>query len=692
MMDNRVLSQKIARTLLAMSFVYAGGMFAPYEKAAAAAVDDPVIKIDVSGHGYGTPYEIDDAYNIAGSEIAEKNKNVGLSVENIGSSTYTVNMNGDINIELPSDITNGKALSFNTDNGTINIKGDLKLQAANNRALFFQVNQDERVMSYININPDKDKTVQILGDIEIADYINANGGGYLTLNLSNADSYLAGDLWKTGTGTAKSTSLYLNLYNGAVWYPLGDSYTYASKGMHVILDLDGGSVDLYHSRPDVVRTNMAQRVFEIGDGSNSSSIKNTTFIIGSDLDAKTTDELKISGQNTNSSSEARNYIKLAIPQEVSSKNLETPLQLGTTVVTLEGGKFTTTNTIFEGKATTAAELAADGGLTLIKDFSMTPDLAKDGSDKWKIDTVTMAGTASKGAAMTLAESSAGSAAAVLRFNGNDLLRRLGELHGNVEATGVWARAYGGENEISSGGQTDLKYHTLQGGYDWTHNMPNGKLVTGLAVSYLKGSSSFASGSGDVNSTMFGLYGSYIGDKGHYADFIAKYGRISHEATAAMLKNTYTGDFDSNAFTVSAEYGYRQQLPHDYFIEPQAELTYGSLSGSDYRISSGAKVYNDAYKSLIGRLGMTLGRQYNENNVYLKCSLAHEFQGEMNVTASYKDVTKNSSLDLQDTWLEYGIGFNSKLDKNVNLYGEIERSTGSEIKTKWRGNIGLRCTF
>lgn len=160
----------------------------------------------------------------------------------------------------------------------------------------------------------------------------------------------------------------------------------------------------------------------------------------------------------------------------------------------------------------------------------------------------------------------------------------------------------------------------------------------------------------------------------------------------MLKNTYTGDFDSNAFTVSAEYGYRQQLPHDYFIEPQVELTYGNLSSSDYSISSGAKVYNDAYRSLIGRLGMTLGRQYNENNVYLKCSLAHEFQGEMNVTASYKDVTKNSSLDLQDTWLEYGIGFNSKLDKNVNLYGEIERSTGSEIKTKWRGNIGLRCTF
>lgn len=122
------------------------------------------------------------------------------------------------------------------------------------------------------------------------------------------------------------------------------------------------------------------------------------------------------------------------------------------------------------------------------------------------------------------------------------------------------------------------------------------------------------------------------------------------------------------------------------------MTYGNLAGSDYTISSGAKVHNDAYRSLIGRVGFNIGRQNKDNNFYLKCSLAHEFQGDMNMTAGYKDVSMTSNIDMQDTWLEYGVGFNSKLDKNVNLYGEVERSTGSEIKTKWRGNIGLRCTF
>lgn len=454
---------------------------------------------------------------------------------------------------------------------------------------------------------------------------------------------------------------------------------------------DGGIIDLYHSQPGTVRSDTAPRAFEIKTNAKT-SIKNTTFVIGADLEAKTNDTVKLTGTNSNSGSNITNYIQMVMPQEVNREYLGKKLKIDKTVVTLDGTEFTTDNTIFKGQAVGAARIEFDGGLTVIKDFSMTPDLVADGTDKWKIDTVTVNGTVGKGGAMTLAESGVGAAAAVLQANSNDLLRRLGELRGNVDETGAWARAYGGETGISSGVDTDLKYHTFQGGYDWNNDLKNGKLVTGLAVSYLKGESSFEDGSGDNRSTMFGLYSSYVGDKGHYTDLVAKYGRISHDATAVTVDNTYTGDFDSNAFTLSAEYGYRQQLNNGYFIEPQAELTYGNLAGSDYTISSGAKVHNDAYRSLIGRVGFNIGRQNKDNNFYLKCSLAHEFQGDMNMTAGYKDVSMTSNIDMQDTWLEYGVGFNSKLDKNVNLYGELERSTGSAIKTKWRGNIGLRCTF
>lgn len=85
------------------------------------------------------------------------------------------------------------------------------------------------------------------------------------------------------------------------------------------------------------------------------------------------------------------------------------------VVTLDGTSFTTANTLFEGKTISAAEVAADAGLTLIRDFSITPDLAADGDDTWKIDTITFTGTASKAAAMTLTESGAAAAAQFCRL-------------------------------------------------------------------------------------------------------------------------------------------------------------------------------------------------------------------------------------------------------------------------------------
>lgn len=660
MVKKTELSRKIVRTLLAMSVLYGGGVPAEGSMAFAGTITTP------------QNFDADSSYS---------------------NSRYVVNgytydkaqvFTADLDIDAAGTGKDALSLMARYDGFAIVTKGDVRIKAAEGKYALLVGTTESGSSRHIIVNPEGDKAVQITGDIGLQD----SASNKVTLNLASADSYWAGKFEYIDGNRAE---YHLSLSNQAVWYAGQDSFKNNNDDFSTLTS-DGGIIDLYHSQPGTVRADIRPRTFEI-IGNNNIDVKNTTFVLGADVAAKTTDEVKLLGTNKNSGGTVTNYIQLGgMPQEVSSKCLETPMEFGKTAVTLDGTNFTTSNTLFEGKAISAAEVAADGGLIRIKDFSMTPNMTADGNDKWKIDTITFSGTTSKGPAMMQTESGAATAAAVLQANSNDLTRRLGELRGNVDSTGAWARAYGGENEINSGVQTELKYRTFQGGYDWSQAAGSGKLVTGVAVSYMKGESSFDGGSGDTRSTMFGLYSSYVGGKGHYADFTAKYGRISNETTTAMLGNVYKGDFDSNAFTLSAEYGYRQQLPHEYFIEPQAELTYGNMGSSDYVLSSGAKMHNDAYKSLIGRVGLSLGRQYAENNVYVKCSLAHEFQGDMNIAAGYQDVSRNSSLDLQDTWMEYGVGFNAKLDKNVNLYGELERSTGSAIKTKWRGNLGLRCTF
>lgn len=110
-------------------------------------------------------------------------------------------------------------------------------------------------------------------------------------------------------------------------------------------------------------------------------------------------------------------------------------------------------------------------------------------------------------------------------------------------------------------------------------------------------------------------------------------------------------------------------------------------------ASGANVSNDAVQSFIGRLGINVGKNTNKGNIYAKLSLAHEFSGDVGVTTSYGDYRRHTTESMKDTWLEYGIGFNQKLNADNNLYGEISKTAGADkITEKWKANIGFRHSF
>lgn len=669
MSKNTNLSRKVLRTLLTMSLVYSGGMFVAENLAAAATITEPI-------NSSGNRTTVADDVEIALNDGSGTDKAVAI-------------------------ISSASSYSDNV----VDLKGNVRVDAWGKYALYAEHTGSGGFVG-IEVNQSGDKTVRLLGDVGL-------GGGntnYVELDLNNSESYLAGD-FKHVTGDLEKSSVTFGLHNGAVWYPAEAEYTNSTDLEHQLVEfkLDGGVIDIYHSQPELVRDDAdTDRTFTLKNINDAvSGTDGVTFRIGSDLadvdNSGMADADKIVLEGVSGG-----IYKIQVVGDASltgsSSQLGTSVTSvdGVVVATVDGSNLTAGNTIISGEAYTAAETEMDAGLTKVKDFSITPTISNDGGNDWKLTQIDIGGEIvpeSKGSAAVFAETGAAfvqNIVAAWRADNNDLVRRMGELRNNLDNTGAWIRVYGGENEVSGNSSSNMKYKATQGGYDWTQRLKSGKLVTGLAVSYLKGDADLAGGSGDITSTMFGVYGSYIGDKGHFADVIAKYGRSKSEFSSVSELNSYDADYASNGFSISAEYGYRRQLVNNYFIEPQAELTYGYLSGSDYTMqmngTDGASVHNDAYKSLIGRLGFNIGRQNNDNNIYLKCSLAHEFSGDVGVTATYGDVSRNSTVETKDTWLEYGIGFNTKVGKDLNLYGEVERTTGSEVKTKWRGNLGVRCSF
>lgn len=687
------LGRQVLHSLAAMSVLCAGGLFATGNAEAAAVQEADVYNNKT----------IDTAYNISADQF-NAGQNAGLFITTsdpkaqYGADVGTVDFNGAVNIETST----ASALFIDGTkvfDGTLNFNNDLTLKAAAGQyAIYIQDNRGTNASCTLNINPNGKSTVRITGDI----YPEISQGGtdrVVNLNLANEQSYWAGDIDDEHL-TEKKLNTNLKLSNGAVWYTGKDAYKINTESDDIFtIKSDSGIIDIYHSQPGEARQNKdSGRTFTVNDVDDDFSGANgTTFRIGSNIEAGWSDKIVLNGKAGITGTD-QYYIQIVA--DPSIKSADATIDLASKKIVLaqvDGTNLTKDNTKFTGKTYEGAEI--DAGLTII---DLTPELKYDDtSSGWIIDKMKVGKGSSgeKGSALVMAEAGAANSmniASAWRGENNDLLRRMGDLRGSSDEAGAWVRMYGGENKVSRGQSTNMTYKAVQGGYDKATTLKNGRLFTGFAVSHLDGDASGSGIDGDINSTMFGLYGSYAGNRGHFADLIVKYGRVNSDFNTDKNGNSYDSDYGSNGFSITTEYGYRQNLKDAFYIEPQAELTYSHIGSSDYTMSlngkEGAAVYNDAFKSLIGRVGFTLGRQQEAGNIYAKLSLAHEFQGDIATQASYGDVTRNYTTGGSDTWIEYGIGFNNQLSKGTNLYGEIERTTGSIVKTKWRANLGLRYSF
>lgn len=291
---------------------------------------------------------------------------------------------------------------------------------------------------------------------------------------------------------------------------------------------------------------------------------------------------------------------------------------------------------------------------------------------------------------------------VWRIEGNNVMKRMGELRSGTEAGkgGVWARYYRGELSADSNYDSSFSqdYTGFQGGIDKVQDYKGGKLYTGIAVNRIDSNAGYTVGSGDLSSTGVGLYGSWLGSKGHYLDVIARGSKLTNDFKLVDLSgNAAKADYDTWAYGISAEYGYRQDLNAGWFVEPQAELSLGHISRVDYTTSNGVSIRQDGVNSAIVRLGFLGGKEFSiggrPSNAYVKASLLHDFGGNGGSTGYYgiKSLAMQTG-DLTGSWYEIGLGANLGITKNSNLYFDALKTLNSTVRTDWQFNAGLRFTF
>lgn len=273
--------------------------------------------------------------------------------------------------------------------------------------------------------------------------------------------------------------------------------------------------------------------------------------------------------------------------------------------------------------------------------------------------------------------------AINRILMNDVRKRMGDLRSSDGTHGVWARYDGGE--FSGSKSFENKFSTVQIGVDTAPAADAPRF--GVAFSYTTSDSDMQRGDADMDAYSLAFYGTKFFENGMFVDVI---GRLATIDTDVTIDGNKKGNLDNMAVSLSGEFGWRFDMTPSFYVEPQAEVTYTYLDADKLKLSSGHEYDIDSVDSLIGRLGFATGFKCPNNfgDVYLRASAVHEFLGDSAIHGG----SYTLETDGDDTWVEFGVGANFNLNKNLYGYVDLERTEGADLDEDWRANVGVRYSF
>ena len=258
-------------------------------------------------------------------------------------------------------------------------------------------------------------------------------------------------------------------------------------------------------------------------------------------------------------------------------------------------------------------------------------------------------------------------------------------------TGIWARIGGGRyNYANDGINTATDYTSIQGGYD---TKTNRDWTVGGQVSYLRGSEDYVfNGSGKVKSYAVGAYGLKDLGKDQYVHVESQVGRISNEFTARNeIGQAKSGDVKSNAYSIGIRYGKTIKSANGFYVEPQAQLNYTHFGGRDFTAGN-VSINQAGVNSTSGKLGLEVGKQFGNGNLYTRFAAGHAFTGNVKTTYASGNAVKLTEQDLKGTWTELAFGGRYGFNTNNSVYADVTTGLSGDYQADWGVNAGFTHKF
>lgn len=496
----------------------------------------------------------------------------------------------------------------------------------------------------VNINQGTANDVVIVGDVRAANTAIVN------LNLNTDASSITGNLDQSGPYVDKDDSagtINLTLANKATWHAMGEygiGYSYLEN-----LTLNDGSITMTNEEVQNIDINHLQGT----DGEltlEADANLNTGFfrVNNADTDATAvhTSYAGINADNVKDAAGLEGLVKNSLKiHDDSAAKFDVQVNEGLLIGQMQAD----TINHLDGNTIANVKIAQSTTVDAISHLQSAAALA------WRQEDATLS-------------------------------KRLGDLRQGDGDQGFWVRLNRGEFKYDNAKNQN---NFFQMGYD----KAGGDWHYGAAISRNSGKTTYGDATAKNRSLALTLYGTWLGDKGHYADIVLKEGRLSNDYDISAPIGFTHGQYKTWGSSISAEYGREIAMGDKAYFTPQAQLSWLRIAGKDYTTANGIAISQDSQSSTIGRLGFELGSRLGDNgNVYAKASVLHDFGGSADTRLSYNGVSTTYSNDLGDTWYEAGIGFNLKTKDNSYLYADVSKAFGGDYKTPWQWNVGMRWTF
>ena len=283
-----------------------------------------------------------------------------------------------------------------------------------------------------------------------------------------------------------------------------------------------------------------------------------------------------------------------------------------------------------------------------------------------------------------------------RYMSNSITRNL---HSYVE-NGPWAKVSRGKATYNNGMlHNEDTFTDAQVGYGKKIN--NGWHIN-FVVTHRNGTSHYIyDGTGKRNATIISTFGNKSFNDGSRVAVGVVAGRISNDFTIhndftmSTARWDVTGKYNAIAYGLIGEYAKRINI-NGIYIEPQAQMTLSRIQPKDFTMYKGSDnmtIHQNTFNSIVGRIGLEVGKKMAKTNIYTRIDVSHEFSGKQHTSFDANDGGyKSTNHSLQDTWIDFTAGIEHSFTPNIGIYSEIMKGLGNSYKNSWVGTLGVKYLF